>query len=228
MLSGCATVTSPSGQTDASRPDLGPKPDPSVRYVAIIGDSFTSGRQFKGADPDGWPSIVAIQLSTDGTKIRPDVAATGGSGYVKHGTRGSVPFDQQVRQVAGQNVDLVVLFGAAHDETALPDKADELSQAVQRTLAEARQSAPKAKLLVIGPASVEAQPSLDSAQVRDIVKAQADAVGVPFVDPLAELWFSGRPDLIGSDGALTRPGHAVAAEKIGPYISEQLGLAKTP
>ena len=47
-----------------------------------------------------------------------------------------------------------------------------------------------------------------------------------FVDPLAEGWFVGRPDLIGADGVHPNDaGHAYLAEKIAPLIRSQLTVA---
>jgi hypothetical protein len=58
---------------------------------------------------------------------------------------------------------------------------------------------------------------------RDIVKAQAEAIGATFVDPIAERWFVARPDLIGADGDHPNDaGHVYLAEKIGPLIAQQL------
>ena len=54
--------------------------------------------------------------------------------------------------------------------------------------------------------------------------------GVPgtpsvFIDPLAEGWFVGRPDLIGSDGVHPNDaGHAYLAAKIAPLIRNQLTI----
>jgi len=59
--------------------------------------------------------------------------------------------------------------------------------------------------------------------LRDSLHDQARAMGAVFVDPLAEGWFVGRPDLIGPDGVHpTDAGHAYLAEKIAPLISAQL------
>ena len=44
-----------------------------------------------------------------------------------------------------------------------------------------------------------------------------------FVDPIAEGWFVGRPDLIGADGIHpTDAGHAYMAARIAPLIYDQL------
>jgi len=49
--------------------------------------------------------------------------------------------------------------------------------------------------------------------------------GAAFVDPIAEGWFVGRPDLIGADGVHpTDAGHLYMAERIAPQIYRQLTI----
>ena len=46
-----------------------------------------------------------------------------------------------------------------------------------------------------------------------------------FVDPIAQGWFVGRPDLIGDDGVHpTDAGHAYMAARIAPLIYDQLTI----
>ena len=48
-------------------------------------------------------------------------------------------------------------------------------------------------------------------------------MGATWIDPIAERWFVGRPDLIGADGVHpTDAGHAYMADKIAPLIAAQL------
>ncbi|MDT4998170.1 MAG: hypothetical protein QOK12_275, partial [Mycobacterium sp.] len=48
-------------------------------------------------------------------------------------------------------------------------------------------------------------------------------IGATWIDPIAERWFVGRPDLIGADGVHpTDAGHAYMAGKIAPLIAAQL------
>jgi lysophospholipase L1-like esterase len=62
-------------------------------------------------------------------------------------------------------------------------------------------------------------------ELRDTLRGQAKAIGAVFVDPLAEGWFVGRPELIGADGVHpTDAGHAYMAEKIAPLIRSQLAI----
>jgi lysophospholipase L1-like esterase len=227
LISGCGGDPPPASRSEPAV--LTPTPDPSVAYVGIIGDSYTSGLPSGGNDPNAWPTLVTTLLKNQGVTIKPSIGATNGSGYGKHRGKGSVLFFDQVHQAVGTKDKLVILFGAELDRTALPDRADAMAAAVQRTLVKATKGAPDAKLLVIGPAWMQTNPPPELLQLRDIVKAQAEAIGATFVDPLAEGWFTDHPEMIGPNG--DRPnqaGHVLMAEKIAPLIAQQLQLPPAP
>jgi lysophospholipase L1-like esterase len=190
-------------------------------FVAIIGDSYTSGP--KAGEKTRWPALVEEALKSQGTEIDPVIGAHGGSGYADHSKEGSVRFIDQVRQVAGTNDRLVILFGSAADQTELPDKLDRLRISVERTLSEAKKTAPAAKFLVIGPAWGQRNPSAGILQARDVIKGQAEGFGATFVDPIAEGWFVDHPEMVSANG--DRPtdlGHAYMAERIAPLVAQQL------
>ena len=89
----------------------------------------------------------------------------------------------------------------------------------------ARRGAPTARLLVIGPPWPTDDVPDNVWRVRDALAAEAAAIGATFIDPLAEHWFVGRPELIGKDGIHpTDAGHAYMADKIAPLILAQLPL----
>ena len=89
----------------------------------------------------------------------------------------------------------------------------------------ARFAAPDARVLVIGPPWPTATPPQAVLNIRNSLRSQAAAIGATFVDPIAENWFVGRPDLIGHDGVHpTDAGHAYMAEKIAPLIYSQLTI----
>lgn len=227
LISACSGNTGPVDKPDL--PVLTAPPEPGVTYVAIIGDSFTSGSSSGGEGPNGWPAIVTSMLQNQGVKIKPAVGAKSGSGYVRHSTQGSVPFVNQVGQVVGTKDSLVILFGSPYDQTVLPRLSEQFAASVQHTLAEVKKAAPNAKLLVIGPAWVQPNTSPEISQVRDIVKAQAEAIAATFVDPLAEEWFAGHPEMVGANGdSPDNSGHLLMAEKIAPLVLQQLRTTKKP
>lgn len=191
-------------------------PPPPVSRVAVIGDSYTGGV----SDVDlAWPMLATEQLRNEGVWIDPKVGSEGGSGYLNPGKKGGV-FADRIPEAVTRDDSLVVLFGSLNDAKA---PLEALPAAVQRTFNEVKAAAPQAKLLIIGPPSPTPAPSPEVLAVRDVMKAQASAVGATFVDPLAERWFFDIPELIGSDGVHpTEAGQRYMSEKIAPLIAKQL------
>lgn len=222
LLVGCVREPPPLPEGYKSPPEptstyLGPAP---ANPVAVIGDSYTSGTPKGGRGDKGWPAIAEARLDAEGINTTIDVGAEGGSGYVARGQYG-LTFADQVPKVVEPNDKLVVILGSSNDSRDVPP--EQLQAAVQSTLADIKTTATQAKLLVVGPFYTRPNPPPALLAVRDIVKAQADAVGATFIDPLAEGWVAERPELISDDGAHpTDEGHRYLADKLTPLIGAQL------
>lgn len=187
--------------------------------VAVIGDSYTTGSNEGGQGPNGWAPLVWRMLEGQGFDITPDVAAEGGAGYAVRGNHGSLFGDLTPRAVRPDDA-LVVFFGSRNDEHADPNV---LAADARNAFALARRTAPRARLLVIGPPWTGADVPRDVLQIRDTLRAQALAAGATFYDPLIAGWFFGTPWLIGGDGVHpTDAGHAFLASRIAPLIVGQL------
>ena len=177
-----------------------------------------------GKGKNGWPLLAAEQLRRQGFEINLTVGAEGGSGYVKANSKGTL-FSDQISKAVVSNDRVVVLFGSINDGSAA---RDELGTAVRCTLDNIKAVAPYTRLLVVGPAWVDANPPARILRVRDVVKSQADRVGATFVDPIAEGWFLDHPEFIGSDHTHpTDAGHQYMAQKMAPLIAEQLQASPT-
>ncbi len=193
--------------------------DYAVNRIAVIGDSYTAGSDEGGNGLNGWTTQVWRALTEHGIAVTPTVAAEGGAGYCTRGTHGSVFEDLTVRAVKPTDV-LVVFFGSRNDQDVDPTR---LSVAMYGTLKLARQIAPSAKFLVIGPPWPSADPPPTIRRIRDVLGYQAELAGATFVDPIAARWFVGKPELIGADGVHpTDVGHTYMAEKLAPMIGAQL------
>ena len=191
--------------------------DPS--RIAVIGDSYTAGTDQGGSGPRSWPQIAWQLLARQGVPVDADVAAEGGAGYGQRGSRGSI-FEDLTAQAVRHNDALVIFFGSRNDQPVDPQK---FSGFAAETLHLARYAAPGAKFLVIGPPWPTASPVL---KIRDSLRDQAAQIGAAFIDPIADGWFVGRPDLIGQDGVHPNDaGHAYMADKIAPLILNQLTIA---
>jgi lysophospholipase L1-like esterase len=193
--------------------------DSPLSRIAVIGDSYTTGSNEGGQGPKGWAARTWQLIARQGFQFTPDVAAEGGAGYGVRGNRGSVFGDLTPRAVRPDDA-LVVFFGSRNDQGVDPDV---LTGAARDCFAFARRTAPSARLLVIGPPWPTADVPDSVLRVRDVLYAQARAAGATWIDPIAERWFVGRPDLIGSDGVHPNDaGHAYMADKIAPLITAQL------
>lgn len=193
--------------------------DFSLYHIAVIGDSYTAGTDQGGLGSKAWTVRAWHELARQGVQVIADVAAEGRAGYVQRGDHGDVFEDLTARAVKPDDV-LVVFFGSRNDQGVDPDL---LASMAHDTFALAHQIAPSARLLVIGPPWPAADVPDSVLQIRDIIEAQANVAGAVFVDPIANDWFVGRPDLIGADAVHPNDaGHAYLAAKIAPLIAAQL------
>jgi lysophospholipase L1-like esterase len=187
--------------------------------VAVIGDSYTAGYEDTGRGAANWTERAWQILAGRGIYVSADVAAEGGAGYAVRGNRGGLFGDLSDRGVQPDDA-LVVLFGSRNDQDVEPGQ---LGRLIADTLGLARRTAPSARMLIIGPPWPTADVPGNVWRIRDILSAEARGVGAEFVDPLAERWFVGRPELIGPDGVHpTDAGHAYMADKIVPLVAGQL------
>jgi lysophospholipase L1-like esterase len=193
--------------------------DTPLNRIAVIGDSYTTGTDEGGLGPKAWTARAWRTLAHQGVQVAADVASEGRAGYGVRGSRGSLFGDLTARAVKPDDV-LVVFFGSRNDQGVDPGL---LAEMVHDSFDLARRTAPSARLLVIGPPWPTADVPGAVLLIRDVLNAAARASGATFVDPLADRWFVGRPDLIGGDGVHpTDAGHAYMADKIAPLIRAQL------
>lgn len=191
----------------------------SPNRIAVIGDSYTAGFEDTGRGAANWTERAWQNLAGRGAYVSADVAAEGGAGYGVRGNRGAL-FGDLTRRAVQPDDALVVFFGSRNDQDVEPG---ELSRLIADTLGLARRTAPGARMLVIGPPWPTADVPGNVWRIRDVLSIEARVVGAEFIDPLAERWFVGRPDLIGPDGVHpTDAGHAYLADKIAPLIAGQL------
>lgn len=197
-----------------------PVPGTAQQRVAVIGDSYTGGSPQGGNGDRRWTSVVTAQLRERGMDVVTRVGAEGGAGYVQGGRRTGEVFADKIAAAVRPNDNLLVFFGSRNDSRA---SAAQLARATCDTLRKAEIAAPAARLLVIGPSWVNANPPHYILQVRDILRDRTDELGGQFVDPIADGWFVDRPDLIGTDGVHpTDAGHEYMAQKIEPVIEQEL------
>jgi lysophospholipase L1-like esterase len=198
--------------SDPSAPPPPPEPPPPPRVV-FLGDSYTDARPPDGLGPCGYVARIGRALTVETVNN-----GAAGCGYVDLGSDVTLPYEATVGTVDGAQ--LVVVFGSINDRPH-PPLAVRLAATV--TYAAIRRWAPAAPLLIIGPQYPNEDVPGWLWPLRDAVRAAAREAGAVFVDPLAERWFAGRPELIGPDGLHPNTrGHAYLAELIAPHIAALL------
>lgn len=198
--------------SDSPRPGItatvatpAPAPPPATVLVTI-GDSFTAS---DWTGPDGWPVQVARGSGAQLVNV-----AHGGAGYVN---ANDSTFTYQAAALLPADASVVVVWGGYNDRAqVLPIVAWQ----ARATYAAVRRLAPDAQLVVIGPQWPDANPSPVILAMRDVVHQAAAEYGATWVDPIAERWLAGHPELIGPDGIHPNSGPAQSylAQRIGPTV----------
>jgi hypothetical protein len=203
-----ASLNWPAATTSAAQP-----PPEGTKNVVVIGDSYTT------QGPMVFPQLAGQQLMAEGIELKGAMGSEDGSGYVTPGAQGTT-FGQRIAKFVTPDASVVVFVGGRADETA---PADALTKATADAYAQTRSVAPGAALLVIGPFCPEGNPSPGLLAMRDIVRAQAQAAGATFVDPVDEGWLVGDPRLVGADGKLpSQAGNMFLAQKFAPILKSVL------
>jgi lysophospholipase L1-like esterase len=202
---------------EAQRTDAGTaEPTPHAPVLAFYGDGYVSGTSQGGVGAAGWPAIVSARVGAEPTPVH----AVPGAGYVAQAPTTGDNFATLAQQAPEPTADVTIVFGSRNDYFAPPDAV--YAGAVQ-TLTTIRAAAPNTRLLVIGPAWTDAAVPIQLPRVRDAVRRAAVDAQATFVDPLADGWFVGSPQLIGADVVNpTDEGHVYLADRIEPALRQLL------
>jgi lysophospholipase L1-like esterase len=198
----------------------------AVPNVDIIGDSYVVGSDQGGYGAANWTKIVGSRFYSDARPVDMNVIGHPGAGYIVRGSE-KVTFAEAAATSLRSTADLVLVFGSRNDGK---QEAAAMTAAANDLFAKIRERAPRAKLVVVGPAWVDEKVpdfiTIDS----QAISGAASAAGVTFVDPLSEGWFFGADaKLIGADGVHpTDAGHQYLAEKMYALISRSLASLATP
>lgn len=187
--------------------------------VVVVGDSFTGDTPSGGLGPTSWHQLDFRQLRKNGFDITAHISDEVGSGYVARGNKGTT-FGDKVRSLVEPGDNLVIIFGGTSDAA---EKPESVAAAVSDAFSHVRTASPRAKLIVVGPVSPAADPGPAVPRVRDIVKREAAKIDAVFVDPIADQWLVGDPNLTRQYGlGATDAGHAYIADKLLPIIQRVL------
>jgi lysophospholipase L1-like esterase len=188
-------------------------PPPSLQ-VLVIGDELTGGPAEDGDGATGWPRIVESELRADGYDVTVDVSMGDGSGYTEPGEVGAT-FGQRA-ETAPPGYDLVVFVGGASDEAGL----QVVEEAAYRAYLSVWDVTDTTYMLVVGPATFDADPPPSVLTTRQAVLAASQRAGIPFIDPIRQGWLQGQDgDLVDEDDVHpTEAGHRRVADRILPVL----------
>lgn len=186
LLVGCSSDT-------AAQTQPGPSKSGHVPVVAFLGDSYTAGIHDTTRD-ETYASITARML---GWQVI--VAGQAGTGLIAPGRDGNTFAHAYTQQLAWRPPpDMVVVVGG-HNDWPYPPSLERAS--ATRLLNKIRQRWPKTHLMLIGPMWGSGEPRPEILDVRDALKTTAGQEKVPFIDPLAQGWVTGKRDEPGSGNA---------------------------
>jgi acyl-CoA thioesterase I len=191
---------------------------PPIRPVlGIVGDSFAAGTPIGGAGGQGFPRMIADRI---GWEWR--TTAVSGTGYVAH-PPGTLPYDAgQIDRMVALHPTVLVIEGSQNDRFA---DVREVGAAATALYARVRAALPTTRVVVVGPVASNSAQAAGMAALDASVGAAARAAGLPYVDAMAEGWFTdAQAPLIGVDHIHpTWAGHERIADLLGADLA-RLGV----
>jgi len=182
----------------------------------VIGDSYTAGSPAGGEGKHRWVQVLGQQLVDAGLRLNLRTSLHSGASYVARGPDGKTFRDAVLDDVRPTD-DLVVIYGSTNDYRIDPQLVED---GVDRTLDAVEATAPKSRVVVIGPGWA-APELLDTARgVAARVGKVAREHDSEFVDPLALGWYLGEnAGLISPEFSHpTDEGHAAFASDVRPIL----------
>ena len=112
----------------------------------------------------------------------------------------------------------MILFGGANDSAA---STLSIYRAATSTVSAAQSAAPKATVVMVGPAWPVSKVPAQILRMRDVLRAAASLGRIRFVDPIAERWLTASDALNPNGATLTRKGQ----ESIATHMTAVLRAA---
>ncbi|MDQ4489838.1 SGNH/GDSL hydrolase family protein [Sinomonas sp. ASV486] len=191
--------------------DQDPHSQSQADRVVVVGDSLSTG--YGTSARWAWPLLLS-----EGEQGRLNVvnASENGDGYLSIGTEGGT-FGSHAAAAVTPDTSIVVFFGSEND---MDEDLASITDAAVTTLQAAHETAPSARIVVVGPTAFTDDPEPERLAVRDALEAAAFQTGAEFVDPLAGKWLAAS-EYEGPDGD-----HPTVAgqEQLREEMSRALGL----
>lgn len=165
--------------------------------VSVAGDEFTAGTSADSGTRFEWPALLQAAL-----KAHVKTYAAQGAGYLTTGSGGATLVTEAGKVDPSSTVVLIV--GGANDQ--LSGDALAVAEAATRAISAAHTAAPKATIVLVGPASGLATPPASLTTISNALQGAAGAAGAQWVDPISDHWLSSSPSLSDAQGRPTDAG----------------------
>lgn len=219
----CAVLLAVAGcGTESPEPSAPPKP-----VVYFLGDSYTVG--VNGMPESG--TYASDLARARGWRVK--IAGYPLAGFVRRDKYHRDYAAIYRRELAALPApDLLIIAGAHNDRKK---RSARIRAKVSALLVGVHRHWPRTSIVLVGPMWGGA-PTTAALRVRDAVRAAAQARGVPFIDPLAERWFTGHQDEGTGNAARfvlpdqthpNRKGHRHMAKRLSADLN-RLGLPRSP
>lgn len=168
-----------------------PKPTPAPTYTkapkltfsegtraVFFGDSWTLGL---GIDPlQAFPYVTASTLGLDA-----EVFGEAGTGYLNTGIKNQGTYLTRMRQLAGSDAGLLVIQGSLNDQNQNPV---DLTDAMRKTLDEAKKKFPRAQIVVVGPTkNLKTDPGMIG-HIDSLMQQVARERSINYISPVDLEW----------------------------------------
>lgn len=194
---------------------LPPKP-----RTLVIGDSYSVST---GATPNtaGWAFQLDSLLGGSTT-----VDGVGGTGYVNPGPSGT--FNDRLWRHLADAFDLVVLQGGSNDVRITDGvwrwSSSQIAGGVNQAIRTVLRRYPRAQLVLLGATSPYGSYGQDRLTINAILKRYAGYYSVPFVDPIAEVWFRPGDGKMYADAATGHPNNAGYQVMAQRFVADMRGI----
>ncbi|ANA85426.1 lipase [Gordonia phage Bowser] len=186
---------------------------PSGGGVVWIGDSYISG--------DGAPAGGGLALlAANELGLTPTISADPRSGYTRPGRRGFTTGELVAEAPERVGTQLVVIASGYNDDLGSPPNTDRLRAEAASAISAAEQKWPRARVVVLGPWTPGAAPTVNQTAANEALGEVAAAAGATYIDTLSPPLVT--PAMIGADKVHPSPtGH----QQIAADLADRLRAA---
>ncbi|HEY2221841.1 SGNH/GDSL hydrolase family protein [Actinomycetospora sp.] len=181
--------------------------------LGVIGDSFAAGTGLADPGAQAFPGVIAARAGW-----RSVTTAIPGTGYVVHPPQAHPYEAAQVEAMVAARPSVLVVEGSQNDGPAAPAAVGTAAEAL---FARLKRELPRTRIVVLGPVASNSRQAAALAGVDAAVDAAARRAGLPYVDALADSWFTdAQAAMIGPDHVHPTPaGHARIADQLGADLT---------